>query len=122
VTDIADEDIREALDRIARTADGRLLYRYLQKILCDVTPPEIPDGALPRQEGKRSFARNLMELMAEGIDAGADESGRAVVFRQRERVAKQQRVSPREWLAANPDQWPGQTGPAAGPATGGDSS
>jgi hypothetical protein len=71
--ELTDQDMRDALDRVARSSDGVLLYRYLQKTLCAVTTDSMPEGALRRNEGRRSLAAELMGLMAEGIRS----SGRA---------------------------------------------
>jgi hypothetical protein len=63
---------KEALDRIARTSDGRLLHRYLRRVLEAVVIAD--NGALLAHNGRRSLARDLMAEMAEGIkDAGRDE-------------------------------------------------
>lgn len=67
---ITDEEMHQAIDRIARSEDGHLLYLYFQKALCATTTTE---SALPRNEGRRSFAAELMAIMAKGIR----ESGRA---------------------------------------------
>jgi hypothetical protein len=92
---ISDDDLRKALDRIARSADGEFLYRYLQlKVLCGVVDfVDLPVGwdassALLRDNGRRSLAAELMGLMTRGIDerGGSTEPGstsvteRAVVF------------------------------------------
>lgn len=57
----------EALDRIARTYDGRLLHRYLRRVLEAVydTPDET---ALRSHNGRRTLARDLMGHMALGIE------------------------------------------------------
>lgn len=65
--EIDQKDCREALDRIARTPDGLLLYRYLQRICLGITPASAPKRALPVNEGRRTFAAELMAHMAEGI-------------------------------------------------------
>lgn len=64
---IETQDIAEAIDRIARTPDGIILYRFLQKTLCAVPPSEQTDGALREFEGRRRFAAELMGHMSEGI-------------------------------------------------------
>jgi hypothetical protein len=70
--ELTDRDLREAVDRIARTADGIYLYRYLQKVLCAITSETANECALRRNEGRRSFAAELMGLMAEGLrDSGS---------------------------------------------------
>ena len=68
MTDEIDNNrLTEALDRVARTADGLLLYRYLQKVMMSVVTPSAPKRALPVNEGRRSLAAELMGHMAEGI-------------------------------------------------------
>jgi hypothetical protein len=58
---------REALARIARTHDGLLFYRYLRRVLEGVIITTI-DGALRDHNGRRTLARDLMAIMAEGIE------------------------------------------------------
>jgi hypothetical protein len=67
-------EINEAWDRIARTADGSIIYRHLMRL---VMAPAPDDSALPRHEGARNLAANLMRLMAEGI---ADSDRYCVAF------------------------------------------
>jgi hypothetical protein len=62
---IDNKDIQEAWDRIARTPDGLIIYRHLQRIVMGTAGPE--DSALPRLEGRRRLAADLMAYMAEGI-------------------------------------------------------
>ena len=62
---IESKDIAEAWDRVARTPDGLLIYRHLQRIVMGTAGPE--DSALPRLEGRRRLAADLMAYMAEGI-------------------------------------------------------
>ena len=57
-------DISAAWDRIARTADGQVVYRHLQKLLMALSNDL---SALPVHEGGRILARHLMSLMAQGI-------------------------------------------------------
>ena len=57
-------EIDEAWDRIARTPDGQVIYRHLMKLVTEVATD---DSALPRREGARTLAHNLMKLMANGI-------------------------------------------------------
>ena len=68
---VTDEQLAEAADRIARTQDGQLLYLYLQKVLLGVTAQAMSDCALQRNEGRRSFASELMGFMAEGQRSGS---------------------------------------------------
>ena len=41
MNEVSDDDLKLAIDRIARTPDGVTLYLYLQKALCGV----ISDGS-----------------------------------------------------------------------------
>jgi hypothetical protein len=54
----------EAWDRVARSPDGLVIYRHLQRILMGLA---ISEGALPMNEGRRSLAADLMAFMADGI-------------------------------------------------------
>jgi len=64
--EVSDQDLREAIDRIARTADGGILYLYLQKTLCGVASDD-SERALQADHGRRRFAQQLMGLMSEGV-------------------------------------------------------
>lgn len=75
--EITSDDIKDVMDRIARTADGQLLYRYLQKIRMGVMPLDANQRALRANEGRRSFAADLMAHMGKGI---ADSDRYAVTF------------------------------------------
>lgn len=76
---ITDDEMREALDRVARTADGELIYRYFQKTLCSVsTDPN--ESALREHNGRRRFATELMGHMAEGIRASGRPADPTVTF------------------------------------------
>jgi hypothetical protein len=67
------EQLRNAIDRLARTEDGRTLYLFLQRRLMGVC--HLPDdGALRSDNGERKFAAALMGLMAKGIQ---ESGGRA---------------------------------------------
>lgn len=67
ITPTEEED--RAIERIAYSADGRLLHRYLRRVLEGVFLfPE--SGALREHNGRRSLARDLMRRMAKGIDSG----------------------------------------------------
>lgn len=61
------EQEANAIKAIARSDDGALLHRYLRRILETVIDMD-SDGALRAHNGRRSLARDLMRLMAEGID------------------------------------------------------
>jgi hypothetical protein len=63
---IDEKFLLEAIDRIARSADGRLLYLHLQRRLMAVRMTDDP-SALNSDNGERRFASNLMGLMATGI-------------------------------------------------------
>jgi hypothetical protein len=58
---------KEAWDRLAHTSDGLVIYRHLQRIRQGVAPENVSDSALPRLEGRRSLAADLMSFMADGI-------------------------------------------------------
>jgi hypothetical protein len=64
---ISEKVLREAIDRIARTPDGRLQYLYLQRRMMAITA-SIDPGTLQRNEGERTFAAQLIGLMATGIE------------------------------------------------------
>ena len=72
---IEEKDLREMLDRFARTPDGQLFYRYCQKQLCAIATSE-NDSALREHQGRRRFAADLMALMAKGIE----DSDRPITF------------------------------------------
>jgi hypothetical protein len=106
---ITEADFLAAFDRIAREPDGHLVYLYFQKTLCAVSTD---DSALPRVEGRRSYAAELMGLMAKGIaESGGSSRNTPVVFARREPVAIHSRVTAREFLRANPDADPTITRP-----------
>ena len=82
---IESKDIAEAWDRIARTPDGLLIYRHLQRIVMGTAGPD--DSALPRLEGRRRLAADLMAYMSEGV---AENDRACITFA----VAKPVAVSP----------------------------
>jgi hypothetical protein len=116
---ISDEELLQALDRIARTPDGALLYLYFQRAVLELfRDPSANNGALRAHEGRRNFAAELMGRMARGID----ESGRAttsqrtgytterpVVFRTAGNTAGKSRLSVRERIAADDPELRGFT-------------
>ena len=61
------EQENRAIKAIALTDEGLLLHRYLRRILETVFDFQ-DSGALYAQNGRRTLARDLMRLMAEGID------------------------------------------------------
>ncbi len=73
------DEERKAIARIGFTEDGRLLHRYLRRLLESCRATE-EGGALQRHEGGRILARDLMALMAEGID-GRDRTDQPLVPR-----------------------------------------
>jgi len=96
------QQIKEAWDRLARTRDGLVVYRHLQRIRLGLAPENVPDGALPRLEGRRSLAADLMAFMSEGI---AENDRSCITFA----VARPSPVSGasgtdarRKWLASQP--------------------
>jgi hypothetical protein len=84
---ISDDDFKQAFDDMARTPAGRLVYLHLQRTLCQLCPSDQP-GALRRHEGRRTFAGELMAMMAKGIEqsGGSDPSERPAVFAVRQRA------------------------------------
>jgi hypothetical protein len=79
---IDDKLVHEALQRFARTPDGRVFYIGLQKVLMAVVSSE-QDGALRENLGRRRFASELMAVMAEvmsEIEPSDDPRGRPIVF------------------------------------------
>jgi hypothetical protein len=71
INPVAEE--KEAIARLAHSYDGLLMHRFLRRTLEAVFDLE-PSSALPFQNGRRSLARDLMRLMAEGIET---QSGRS---------------------------------------------
>jgi hypothetical protein len=69
----------EALKAIARTRDGLLLHRYLRRVLEGVIDIQ-EASALYASNGRRSLARDLMRLMAEGIDDRHDSNHDAPIL------------------------------------------
>jgi hypothetical protein len=110
----------EAMDRIARSADGQMFYRFLQKVLCETLADGASDGALREQEGRRRFAAQLMANMAEGIQ---DSDRHAITFA---RIARSdadtrprgaaRRVTADTFVAGYSD--PADAGPASDPPGG----
>jgi hypothetical protein len=118
---IEDKDFHEALDRIAATPDGELMYLYLQQVVLTVTSPA-NDGALREDNGRRRFASDLMTLMGKGIDASGGRNGteRPVVLGRHEPADTGRKLTAREWLAKQPrwDDDPNFTGRPADLAAG----
>ena len=107
---VADEDMHKAIDNIARTEDGQLLYLYFQKTLCSTVANATADAlcALPMNEGRRKYAAELMALMAKGIEesAGSRTADRTVIFARREPSASGRHVTARQFLRDNADADP----------------
>lgn len=62
--------VKEEADAIAAlglTHDGRLLHRYLRRVLETVIDLE-SDGALRQQNGRRTLARDLMRNLDQAVD------------------------------------------------------
>ena len=66
--------IHEAIDRIARTADGAVFYVHLQRRLMSISGAEA-ESALRLDEGERRFASKLIGLMAKGIFESGGRTG-----------------------------------------------
>ena len=78
------QQIKDAWDRVARTPDGLVIYRHLQRLRMGLATDL---SALPLFEGRRSLAADLMAFMSEGV---AENDRAAVTFA----VAKPVAVSP----------------------------
>lgn len=102
---ITDSDMEEAVDRIARTVDGHLFYRWLQVRVMEVA--YTTDGsALLGHNGERIFAARLMNLMRTGIEESAGRTAdgehpteRPIVIARRD-AASTKRTTARERIAA----------------------
>ncbi len=64
----------EAIDRIARTADGAALYVFLQRRLMAISA-STDRGALRLDEGERRFASRLIGHMAKGVFESGGRTG-----------------------------------------------
>lgn len=64
----------DALGRLGMTQDGRMLHRFLRRMVESVCLSDV-GGALPRHEGGRMFAATLMRHMAEGIESSGGRTG-----------------------------------------------
>lgn len=80
------EEEKNAIHRIAAGPDGPLLHRYLRRVLEAVVDLD-SDGALRAHNGRRSLARDLMRLMAEGIDEHRTSTDDSIVSRTSGAVA-----------------------------------
>lgn len=77
----------DALRRFAASSDGALFHRYLRRVLETVIDLD-SDSALRQQNGRRSLARDLMRLMAEGLnDHRTDSTDGPILARSRGAVA-----------------------------------
>lgn len=102
-----DKDIAAALERIALTPDGEILYDALHKEAADLLDVDPSDGALRSHHGRRTFARELMKMMAKGIEEGGrrpdgtsgKRSDRIIVYRAPQPVVVGARLTPRELAA-----------------------
>jgi hypothetical protein len=107
---IPEEDLEKAIDRIARTEDGHLFYRWLQ--LQAMTVVSAPDpSALLVHNGERIFATRLIALMRTGIDESAGRISpdqRPIVILRRP-AADNRRTTARERIIAEYGP-PGSTG------------
>jgi hypothetical protein len=102
--EFANKDFVEAWDRIARTADGQMIYRHLQVIRHGIFAGE-GGGALRRFEGRRSLAADLMAHMAKGIEASGG-TERPIVYALQKPADVGKRQSARDWLRDNVDADP----------------
>lgn len=103
----SDEDLKAAIDRLARTADGRELYLYLQKTLLGFVTGERTEGALREHESRRMFASELMDLMAKGIEESGGRDNQPIVFSRQQRASTGARTSARDFFRAQLAAEPG---------------
>lgn len=99
--------VDEALQRWARTPDGRLFYVSLQKVLMGV-PTDKTDGALRENLGRRTFASELMAVMAEVMTENLSDDGigsveRPIVFQLQQPVAVAGQRGARRRVGPGPD-------------------
>jgi hypothetical protein len=94
--EITTSEINEAWERIARSSDGHIIYRHLQKLVMALSADV---SALPVHEGGRILARHLMSLMAQGI---VDSDRYAIAFPSPKPVAGASSGTDarRKWLAS----------------------
>ena len=76
---IGEKELTDAIDRIAKTEDGQLLYLYLQRRLMAVSTAT-DDGSLRTEHGQRLFAAHLIGLMAKGIETSGGRSESICTF------------------------------------------
>jgi hypothetical protein len=93
-----DDDLNAAINRLARTADGRDLYLYLQKAVLSLASGDRTDGALREHEGRRMFAADLMRLMETGIEESGGRDNQPIVFSKQQRSAAVGNVSARDYF------------------------
>ena len=103
---ITDQQMHEAIDRIARSADGELLYRWLQLELQRLALSS-DAGALLVHHGRRSLAYDLMGHMAAGIEQSdgrnSSASERPVVIARREPIVSGRRHPGGRRVLADPN-------------------
>lgn len=117
------QEEREALGRIGLTGDGLLLHRYLRRVLEAVADFQT-DGALFAQNGRRTLARDLMAMMAAGIEsnrAGSSPADSPILARSGgpvavSRAGARRRGADAPGWGAEPDA--GTPGVGAGPVLG----
>lgn len=102
---ITEKDMQAAVDRIARTGDGELLFRWLQLKLMEIVYSVDPSTLLV-QSGERIFASRLIAAMRIGIDESAGRtssdgkpSERPIVIGRREPIPTK-RTTARDRIAA----------------------
>lgn len=74
------EQEKAAIRTIALSPEGALLHRYLRRVLEGVMDIQT-DGALQSHNGRRSLARDMMRLMAEGLDDRTDDTTDTILAR-----------------------------------------
>ena len=111
---IESADIKDAWDRIARTPDGLLIYRHLQRIVMGTAGPD--DSALPRLEGRRRLAADLMAYMSEGV---AENDRASVTFAVAKPVPSTGTRGAGRRVTADTPPFGGSSGAAGNGSTGG---
>jgi hypothetical protein len=72
-----DERFHQAMEQIARTAEGQIFYLFLQRRLMAV-PADLKGGALRADAGERRFAAKLIGLMGKGIQESGGRTGSSI--------------------------------------------
>lgn len=102
---ITDEQLREAVMRVGRTADGEMLYLWCQRLLCRVLHTD-DDGALRLEQGRRLLASEIMGMLSRGLQetyVGSREHDRIVIFSAGPGRPVHQGANRRRGIVGDPD-------------------